>query len=161
MRIRKHKSGTSRSPVVGRIVAAALECAMRADWDTVRARLDAVYAQIGRNLDCTPPLIAQRLLVSGEDHRHARHPGFDWIAIGRVCWRRVSRRTREGGSTIEQQIVRVLTGRYERTVARKVREIALAILVCRRYSKDRLPVAYLWIGYYGWRMNGYLHACRR
>lgn len=147
--------------MIGKILAAALEDALRADWDKVRTRLDAVYIQMDRTLDWTPPLVAQCLLVSGEDHRHARHPGFDLIAIGRACWRRISRRTHEGGSTIEQQIVRVLTGRYERTVARKLREIALATLVARRYAKHRLPAAYLWIGYYGWRMNGYVQACRR
>lgn len=147
--------------MIGKIIVAALEHALSADWDMVRSRLDAVCVMIARTPDCTPPLVAQRLLVSGEDHRHACHPGFDLIAIGRACWRRFRFGTHEGGSTIEQQIVRVLTGRYERTVARKLREIALAALVARRYAKNRLPAAYLWIGYYGWRMNGYLEACRR
>jgi penicillin-binding protein 1A len=147
--------------MIGKILAATLEYALRADWEMVCARLDAVCVLIERAPDCTPPLLAQRLLVSGEDHRHARHPGFDLIAIGRACWRRLSRGTCEGASTIEQQIVRVLTGRFERTVTRKLREVALATLVARRYAKHRLPAAYLWIGYYGWRMNGYLQACRR
>lgn len=147
--------------MIGKILTTGFENALCADWRIVRTHLDAVCILIERNSDCTPPLIAQRLLVSGEDHRHARHPGFDLIAIGRACWRRLSCGTHEGGSTIEQQIVRVLTGRYERTVTRKLREIALAALVARRYPKHRLPAAYLWIGYYGWRMNGYLQACRR
>ena len=147
--------------MIGKVLAGALEDALRADWDTVRCRLDAECTLLERNPDCTPPLIVQRLLVSGEDHRHARHPGFDLIAIGRACWRRLSRGTHEGGSTIEQQIVRVLTGRYERTFARKLREIGLATLVAQRYSKHCLPAVYLSIGYYGWRMNGYLQACRR
>jgi membrane peptidoglycan carboxypeptidase len=147
--------------MIAKILAAALEYALRADWGIICTRLDAVCVLIERTPDRAPPLVAQRLLVSGEDHRHARHPGFDLIAIGRACWRRLSRRTHEGGSTIEQQIVRVLTGRYERSVPRKFREIALATLVARRYAKHRLPAAYLWIGYYGWRMNGYLQACRQ
>jgi membrane peptidoglycan carboxypeptidase len=147
--------------MIRNILAAALEHALKGDWETVRTRLDATCILMDHTPDCTPPLIAQCLLVSGEDHRHARHQGFDLIAIGRACWRRFSRGTHEGASTIEQQIVRVLTGRYDRTVARKLREIALATLVARRYSKDRLPAVYLWIGYYGWRMNGYLQACRR
>jgi membrane peptidoglycan carboxypeptidase len=101
------------------------------------------------------------MLVSGEDHRHRTHPGFDVIAIVRAIWRRLSRGTREGGSTIEQQIVRVITGRYERTYLRKLREIGLAILVARRYPKSSLPAVYLSIGYYGWRMNGYRQALLR
>jgi len=147
--------------MIGKMLAAVIENALSADWGTVHTRLDTVLMLIERTPDCTLPLIAQRLLVSGEDHRHARHPGFDLIAIGRACWRRLRYGTHEGASTIEQQIVRVLTGRYERTVARKLREIALAALVSRRYAKHRLPAAYLWIGYYGWRMNGYVQACRR
>ncbi len=74
--------------MIGKIFAAALEHALRADWDTVRTRLDATCVLIERTPDCTPPLVAQCLLVSGEDHRHARHMGFDLIAIGRACWRR-------------------------------------------------------------------------
>jgi membrane peptidoglycan carboxypeptidase len=67
----------------------------------------------------------------------------------------------EGASTIEQQIVRVITGRYERTLRRKIREIFLAVLVARFFPKAVLPAVYLAIGYYGWRMNGYVQACRR
>lgn len=131
------------------------------DWDAVRRRLDDECAAFARSPDRAPPIIAQRLLVSGEDHRHARHPGFDLIAIGRACWRWLSRGTHEGASTIEQQIVRVLTERYERTLVRKLREIVLATLVAQRYPKRCLPAVYLAIGYYGWRMNGYSQACRR
>ncbi len=141
--------------------ARVLEDALASDWDTVRRRLDAECAEFERSPDGAPPIVVQRLLVSGEDHRHARHPGFDLIAIGRACWRRLSRGTHEGASTIEQQIVRVLTGRYERTLARKLREILLATLVAQRYPKRCLPAVYLAIGYYGWRMNGYSQACRR
>ena len=147
--------------MLGKILASVLGNILSTDWDKVRTRLDAICMLIERSPDCSPPLIAQRLLVSGEDHRHARHPGFDLIAIGRACWRRLRFGTHEGGSTIEQQIVRVLTGRYERTITRKLREIMLATLVARRYAKHQLPAAYLWIGYYGWRMNGYIQACRR
>lgn len=101
------------------------------------------------------------LLVSGEDHRHAYHPGFDIRAIGRALWRRVRYHCREGASTIEQQIVRVLTGHFERTIWRKFREILLASLVADAFSKSILPALYLKIGYYGWRMNGFEQACNR
>ena len=147
--------------MIQRVIVALLERALRADWETLRVRLDGICKQLEGSPGYAPSLLAQCLLVSGEDHRHARHPGFDWIAIGRVCWRRLSRGTREGGSTIEQQVVRVLTGRYERTVKRKLHEIALAVLVSHHYAKCDLPKAYLWVGYYGWRMNGYVNACRR
>lgn len=147
--------------MIDRLFVPVIESVFRADWETIHTNLDAVCLEIESVPSVAPPLVAQCLLVSGEDHRHRHHPGFDFIAIGRAIWRRISRGTREGGSTIEQQIVRVLTGRYERTIMRKLREIALATLVVKRYEKYRLPAAYLWIGYYGWRMNGYLNACRQ
>lgn len=127
----------------------------------VRARIELECARFVRDPAFVPPVVAQQLLVSGEDHRHAGHPGFDLIAIGRAIWRRVTCGSREGASTIEQQIVRTVTGRYELTFRRKVREIVLAVLVAQRFPKSVLPPVYLAIAYYGWRMNGYRQACRR
>lgn len=147
--------------MIRRALLEALEDALRADWHTVRNRLEAECTRLQRHPGGAPPIVVQRLLVSGEDHRHARHPGFDLIAIARACWRRLTRGTHEGASTIEQQIVRVLTGRYERTLRRKVREIGLAYLVSQHYPKNCLPAVYLSIGYYGWHMNGYVQACGR
>ena len=131
------------------------------DATLVRATIEVEWRRLRRFPELVPPTAAQQLLVSGEDHRHSRHPGFDPIAIGRAVWRRVSRRSREGASTIEQQIVRVITGRYERTYRRKIKEIVLATLVAYWFPKSVLPAIYLSIGYYGWRMNGYTQACHR
>lgn len=144
-----------------KILVGMLERVLKSDWEKVRLGIDAESRLLARSPNLVPPFIAQCLLISGEDHRHGRHSGFDFIAIGRACWRRISRGTHEGASTIEQQIVRVLTGRYERTLVRKVREIGLAFLVDQSYQKKRLPAVYLSIGYYGWRMNGYIQACQR
>ncbi len=127
----------------------------------VHSRIQQERAYLARRPDLAPLLIAQKLLVSGEDHRHAWHPGFDPIAICRVVWRRLAYGSREGASTIEQQLVRTITGRYERTVGRKLNEILLAVLVCEAFPKKDLPVVYLAIAYYGWRMNGYRQACKR
>lgn len=131
------------------------------EWSIVRLRIESERRRLDQLPHLAPALIAQRLLVSGEDHRHAGHPGFDLIGIGRACWRRITRYSCEGASTIEQQVVRVLTGRYERTLSRKAKEILLAILVARTFPKKLLPPVYLAIGYYGWHMNGYVQACRR
>lgn len=146
--------------LISRRVIALLESAAPEAW-VLRQRLDNEWQRLRRSPELNPALTAQQLLVSGEDHRHATHPGFDLIAIARALWRRVTRRSREGASTIEQQIVRVITGRYERTVRRKLKEILLATLVAHWMPKSVLPSIYLAIGYYGWRMNGYVQACGR
>lgn len=102
-----------------------------------------------------------RLLILGEDHRLAWHPGVDPLALCRAAWRTYGRRRREGGSTLAMQLVRVLTGRFDRSWRRKFDEMALAILVTRHVPKAELPALYLSVGYYGWRMNGLAQACRR
>ena len=63
-----------------------------------------------------------------------------------------------GASTINQQLVRVLTNRYERTFKRKVKEILLASLVARAIPKTDIPGIYLSVAYFGWRMNGLVQA---
>ncbi len=128
------------------------------EWFTLRARITSELTRIGV---VPPSLLAQQMLISGEDHRHARHAGFDLIAICRALWRRIAWRRVEGASTIEQQIVRVLTGRFERTLRRKAREILLASLVAKSFPKAVLPPLYLRIAYFGWQMNGYAAACQR
>jgi membrane carboxypeptidase/penicillin-binding protein len=135
--------------------------ALKTDWDLVRSTLFYEWQQFKRQPDIVPPLIVQRLLISGEDHRHARHLGYDLYAICRAIWRRVSSRSREGASTIEQQLVRVITNRYENTFLRKACEIVLASLVSESFPKKILPIIYLRLGYFGWRMNGYSQACKR
>ena len=108
-----------------------------------------------------PTVLAKQLLISGEDHRFFGHGGIDIVAICRALWRRAAFKRREGASTIEMQIVRVVSGRYERTVSRKLREMALATLVSQEIPKHELPGLYLELGYYGWRMTGFRAACRQ
>ncbi|GAA0569172.1 hypothetical protein GCM10009099_03500 [Caenispirillum bisanense] len=55
----------------------------------------------------------------------------------------------QGASTIEQQFVRVVTERYERTAARKIREQLLAIALARHRPKNSVASAYLAIAFYG------------
>jgi penicillin-binding protein 1A len=109
----------------------------------------------------TPPRIAQALLITAEDHRFFRHRGVDAMAVGRAMWRRLVTEKREGASTIEMQLVRVLTGQFERTVRRKVREIGLATLVHLAVPRTEVPALYLRVAYYGTGMAGFTEACRR
>jgi membrane carboxypeptidase/penicillin-binding protein len=133
----------------------------RDEWEKVRLYIQSRIEFLQKHPQLAPPLIVQCLLVSGEDHRHGAHRGFDSWAICRALVRRLNSNRREGASTIEQQIVRVITNRFERTLRRKVREIFLASLVASHFPKEHLPSVYLLIGYYGWHMNDYLQACRQ
>jgi len=147
--------------LLSRIIRNIGRLALHEEWELVRTALSSEWHQLMQKPDLMPPLIVRRLLISGEDHRHARHSGYDPHAICRAIWRRATRGSREGASTIEQQIVRVITNRYENTILRKTREIMLAALVSEYFPKAILPIVYLRIGYYGWHMNGYSQACKR
>ena len=134
---------------------------LRQEWVKLQGQLVEVYRQQVGSTHCQPTLRAQQLLISGEDHRFFNHGGIDVIAVARAIWRSVVRGRPEGASTIEMQIIRVVSGRFERTIRRKLREMALATLVAREIPKEALPALYLRIGYFGWRMTGFEAACRR
>lgn len=89
------------------------------------------------------------VLIEAEDHRSAYHLGVDPIGILRAIWVCLIAGHVQGASTIEQQFVRVVTGRYDRTVVRKVREQLLAIALARHRPKNSIVSAYLAIAFYG------------
>lgn len=88
-------------------------------------------------------------LIAAEDHRNALHPGIDPIAIVRALMIQLTTGHLQGASTIEQQLVRVATGYYARTMRRKLREQMLATALSRRRSKSRIAAAYLSVAFYG------------
>jgi monofunctional glycosyltransferase len=130
------------------------------EWCYLQTRLVREYESRLRHSANFPSVLAQQLLISGEDHRFFSHGGIDLFAICRAIWRRLVLGRREGASTIEMQLVRVITARFEHTMARKIREMFLATLVTRAVPKEALPALYLQLGYFGWRMNGFAAACR-
>ncbi len=98
-------------------------------------------------------------LVAAEDHRYWQHCGIDVISIIRALYRTVLCRKIEGASTIEQQLIRTLTFRYEISIQRKLREVLLALAVGKLFKKEQIILFYLLLGNYGWKMNGLVDAC--
>ena len=137
-------------------------------WKSVniqwRQLCDAVE-KLEREIDSTDfPLPTPQMcefLIVGEDRRFYQHPGVDVLALCRAIWKTVFCESRQGASTIAMQLVRTIMGCYERTWRRKLMEIILAMRLSQHVSKDRLPVLYLWVAYYGWRMNNFRQACSR
>jgi len=87
--------------LLGKITAAISEHTLKDQWLLLCEDLKKTYSQHQREPEYCPPLILQKLLISGEDHRYFRHPGFDVIAICRAIWRRLAWGMSEGASTIE------------------------------------------------------------
>ena len=100
-------------------------------------------------------------LILGEDRRFHFHPGVDPVALCRATWKTFFCGARQGASTIAMQLVRTITGRYEKTWGRKVHEIILAFGLTQYIQKDRLPIMYLWIAYYGSEWINFKQACSR
>jgi membrane peptidoglycan carboxypeptidase len=110
-----------------------------------------------------PPAMSnhlRRAIVAGEDRRFWQHIGIDLRGIARATYRTVICGKLEGASTLEQQLIRVQSTRYEITLARKVREMVFAIALHRVFTKAQIIDAYLTVGYYGYRMDGLIAACR-
>lgn len=66
----------------------------------------------------------------------------------------MTRNPKGGASTIEMQLVRTVTGRYEKTVSRKLFEIFTAICLQRKFSKLTILRVYLEIAYFGTGLKG-------
>lgn len=101
-----------------------------------------------------------RLLIAGEDHRFKFHSGVDVIALIRASWKTLILKQREGGSTIAMQLVRVLTGKNDKTIDRKLEEMFLAYKLTKYVSKQEILSLYLSVAYFGWNMHGISQACK-
>lgn len=90
-----------------------------------------------------PPLLSQGL-KSIEDRNFDQHIGFSPRGILRafIVNLRAGER-QQGGSTITQQLVKSYFLDNSRTVERKLREVAMAIILDARFSKEDLLTAYI------------------
>lgn len=100
-------------------------------------------------------------LVCAEDHRFYSHYGVDLRAIVRAIVVTTFTDTKQGGSTITQQLTRVITCDFRRTLSRKFKELCIAAWLDSRLTKQEQAVAYLHLAYFGWRMNGWKQAASR
>jgi penicillin-binding protein 1A len=113
-----------------------------------------------KNISDVSPIMRQAI-VSVEDRRFYEHNGVDTRGILRALWQDVrSQGVVEGGSTITQQFVKNAYVRNQRTIARKVREAALAWQLEQVWTKDRILLSYLNTIYFGNGAYGIQQAAR-
>jgi penicillin-binding protein 1C len=80
-----------------------------------------------------------RVTVALEDHRFYKHKGVDWRATASACARNLkAHRIVSGASTITQQLVKIASGRQERSWFGKFYETIVAWKIERRWSKERI-----------------------
>jgi membrane peptidoglycan carboxypeptidase len=131
------------------------------DSQCLSAKLKSAYEKYRTECKSGIPEVLVLALVAAEDHRFYLHRGVDPIAILRAIWHSCRQRRLIGGSTIEQQLVRTLTGRKERCINRKLKELALSLCVPRYVPKSSVPGLYLSVAYFGHGMNGIHQAYAR
>jgi penicillin-binding protein 1C len=96
-----------------------------------------------------------RVTVALEDRRFYEHHGIDWRAVAAASTRNLrSRHLLSGASTITQQLVKLATGREQRSWSGKVYEAIIAWKLEHRWSKQRILGEYLNRSSYGNRRIG-------
>jgi penicillin-binding protein 1A len=94
--------------------------------------------------------VMKQAIVAIEDRRFFEHRGVDLRAIGRAIWADITEKeVVQGGSTITQQFIKNTYVRNQRSIARKLREAALAWQLEQQWSKKRILTAYLNTIYFG------------
>ena len=108
-----------------------------------------------------PPHLA-RAVVAIEDRRFYDHFGVDVRGLFRAAWRNArAGGTREGGSTLTQQLARMMYLSQDRTLKRKIQEAMLAVWLERQLGKEEILVRYLNTAYFGAGAYGVDAAAKR
>lgn len=107
------------------------------------------------------PAHVSEAFLAIEDRRFYRHVGVDPHGIARALWHDVrARRMKEGGSTITQQLAKLVYLSSDRTAARKLREMLIAMWLEAWLSKDEILSRYLSDVYFGDNVYGLRAAAR-
>jgi len=104
----------------------------------IERRVEVPYEKI--------PDLLKKAIVATEDPRFYNHRGIDYRGILRALKENLRRgrvfRRPQGGSTITQQLARVLFLYPQRTVRRKLKEVFLSLQIEKRYSKEKIMEMY-------------------
>jgi len=96
------------------------------------------------------PLLARQASIAIEDDNFYNHHGIDFAGIARAAWVDLKAGAIvQGGSTITQQVAKLIFLTQERTFKRKFRELLLALQIERYFTKDEILEIYLNQIYYG------------
>jgi penicillin-binding protein 1A len=92
----------------------------------------------------------KKAFIASEDRRFGQHKGIDAQGILRAGLNNLrSQGVVEGGSTITQQLARILFLKQEQTIWRKLKEIRLAQKIESELTKDQILERYLNLVYLG------------
>ncbi len=90
------------------------------------------------------PFLLANSFISSEDKRFYKHNGIDLKSISRALFQNIrSGYVKEGGSTITQQVARLLFLNNDLSFQRKIKEIFISLILEFRYDKNQILKLYL------------------
>ncbi len=89
------------------------------------------------------PQVVKNAILAIEDNRFYEHVGIDPIRIIGAGLRNIKEGTRQGGSTLTQQLAKNLFLSREQTLTRKLNEWLTALQIERYYTKDQIMEMYV------------------
>jgi penicillin-binding protein 1A len=105
------------------------------------------------------PDYVRKAFIAIEDTRFYEHHGIDFIRIFGAIYQDIKAGGYvQGASTITQQLAKMLFLKPEKSIWRKVKEVALSIQIERRYTKDEIMGLYLNQAYFGTQAYGIVAA---
>ena len=107
------------------------------------------------------PLKVKQAFVAIEDQRFYSHHGVDFLGILRAVYKDImAKGVVEGGSTITQQLAKMVFLKPEKSIKRKIKEAIIASRLEKMYTKDEILGMYLNQTYFGTRAYGIDAAAR-
>ncbi len=107
------------------------------------------------------PVDLQNAIIAVEDDQFFHHAGISIKGILRAAWRNFwAGRVLQGGSTITQQLSKLIFLNPERSISRKIREVLMALQIERNFSKQEILQMYLNQVYFGQGAYGVQAAAR-
>ena len=89
------------------------------------------------------PVNVKNAILAVEDVRFNDHVGIDPIRIAGAAWKNITTGSREGGSTLTQQLAKNLFLTREQTFQRKFKEWIMALQIERFYTKQQIMEMYV------------------
>lgn len=106
------------------------------------------------------PDIMKKAVLAIEDDRFYNHGGVDYLGILRAALHNATSSSKQGASTITQQVARNFFLSSEQTLKRKIYEILLAWKIEQNLSKDQILEVYMNQIYLGQRAYGFASAAQ-
>ena len=101
------------------------------------------------------PEHVKKAFIAIEDIRFYSHPGVDFIGTLRALLQDIKAGSMvQGGSTITQQLAKMLFLKPEKSMVRKIKEAVISLQIEKRYTKDEILGLYLNQTYFGTRAFG-------